>query len=617
MSAGSGGAIELSAASRANIDAQTLIQTLHRLRHAPRDASYWPLLCQCLSVLTRADSALLLSLGEAGWEPLCDELPVPGALAGWPALIDDLAARALRNGFARGSSLGGRGHLVAAVRLAGPRETLALLAIPERERAQLNELLLRAQLVADLPAENSSVHAPAAGGGSELLELLDLVVQVQREQRFGAASLALVNGVVAQLGCAQAALGWRRDGYVKAQAVSHIDRFERSSEEIGLLEAAFEEALDQEQEIAYPDDADGGGIVIAHARLLQALGYTQVLSLPLRSGTEPPQAVLLLAQQEDRLEPRRMAQLQLALGLLLPWLTALRERDRWWGLRLAAWTKLRLQPVLGPEHVGRKLLVIALSLLLMYFLFGSWSYRVEATSQLTTDSTVLVSAPFDGYLDEVAVTAGDEVAEGALLGSLDTQELFLQESEIRADIRRYEAEADKARAVGNLVEVGIADARRSQAQARLDRVLYYLRQARIEAPFAAVVVEGERRDLLGAPVEKGEQLFRLARIEGLYAMLMVPERDVRDVAVGASGELALLSQPDRTIPLRVTAIIPTAQVKGQEGNQFLVKAELTQPPEDWWRPGMSGVVRIDAGERNIAWILTHRMLDALRLKFWW
>jgi hypothetical protein len=32
---------------------------------------------------------------------------------------------------------------------------------------------------------------------------------------------------------------------------------------------------------------------------------------------------------------------------------------------------------------------------------------------------------------------------------------------------------------------------------------------------------------------------------------------------------------------------------------------------------MSGIAKINAGRRNLAWIGTHRLVDFLRLKLWW
>ena len=92
---------------------------------------------------------------------------------------------------------------------------------------------------------------------------------------------------------------------------------------------------------------------------------------------------------------------------------------------------------------------------------------------------------------------------------------------------------------------------------------------------------------------------------------------MRHIQPGATGEVALLSHPDHNIPIRISSVIPVAQVKGQEGNQFMITAELMQAPQEWWRPGMTGLARIDVGSKNIVWILTHRVLDNLRLMLWW
>jgi hypothetical protein len=111
-------------------------------------------------------------------------------------------------------------------------------------------------------------------------------------------------------------------------------------------------------------------------------------------------------------------------------------------------------------------------------------------------------------------------------------------------------------------------------------------------------------------------LFRVAQVKELYLVLQLPERDIRDVALGSQGEVILLSQPGQAIPFKVSNLVPMAQVKGDEGNHFLLKAEIADEVQPWWRPGMVGLAKIDAGNRNIAWILFHRVVDTLRLWFW-
>jgi hypothetical protein len=50
-------------------------------------------------------------------------------------------------------------------------------------------------------------------------------------------------------------------------------------------------------------------------------------------------------------------------------------------------------------------------------------------------------------------------------------------------------------------------------------------------------------------------------------------------------------------------------------NFFEVEAALEQTPPQL-RPGLSGVGKVEAGWRPLAWILGHRALDWLRLAWW-
>lgn len=646
------------------LDARQLIEALHALRRGPFDALYWPRYCALVAPLTRARMALVVSRQQAGgdWRLLAASAPEAAEfLELWREALASLADRAFDNGFAYAPMRDEQAvnRLFAAVRMGEQSDnTLLLLIIPEQERARLNELLLRVQLVADLPPpaplsglaqaeaqppsgvgsvhdENPAVAettpsnarlSPSSGAGgarvltpedSVLTELLDLSALVMRERHYGAAVIALVNGVMARLGCALVALGWRQDGYVKIEAISHLDRFERKTEYVNLLEGACEEAIDQECDIVYAgEDPDAGLIIQAHARLQRALGYSQICTLPLHVDGETSDVVLLLAMEQGELTPRELADTHLALGLMLPWLAPLRAGDRWWGARLGGWSRLRLVSLFGPERPLTKLFSLVIAGLLLYGLFGVQIYQIKATSQLGTDSTRLISASYDGFLNQVNATSGDSVKQGTLLAALDTRELMQQEVETLADIQRFRAEAMKARANLNLADAEIAGRRLAQVEARLARIRYSLAQSLIYAPFDSVIVEGERKDLLGAPVKKGDRLFRLARIEGLYVVLHVPENEIRYVEQDARGELTLLARPDTRIPFAVETLMPVAQVKGQDGNHFVIKAKLLTPPEAWWRPGMSGMARIEAGERNVAWIYSHKAIDALRMTFW-
>jgi hypothetical protein len=611
-------------ATTAAPDVRSILLGLHELRSRPVDGAFWIAFCTLIGALCRARAAAVVARDGTGewFEQGLGGSDARWLGATWPQLVGDVCDRAAGNGFAYvpATDLQGQPRLFAAVRLLGGTEALVLLDIGSSERGMLNELLMRAMLVADVSPQARGA-APAAGapavaeGG--LLPMLDLVAQVMQADSFELAGLKLVNGVAALHGLPQAALGWVQGGGQRAVAVSHLEKFERNTENIRLVEAALDETAAEEAAACHPpvDGWKPGGPALA--ALCDNLGFGQVCTLPQRDREGNVQSVLLLAFPAAQPALPDLGPLLLAQDMLQPWLADLRARDRWWGARLAGWAQRHLERAFGPGHPWMKAGAAAASLLALYGVFGTWDYKVEASAAMTTDATRLVSAQFDSRVEEVNVTAGDLVKQGAVLAVLDTRDLRQQEVEALAERKRYEAEAAKHRADENLAEMEVALARMAQAEARLTRLQDYIAHGRNVAPFDGVVVEGERKDLQGMPVKKGDALFRVAQVKDLYAQLHVAERDVRDIRPGAKGELTLLARPDQRIPFELAAVIPVAQVKGQEGNQFMLTARLLVPPEPWWRPGMTGLAKVEVGERNVTWVFTHRLIDALRMKLWW
>lgn len=624
-------------------DPQQVFHRLRALRTAPHDEAYWGELCVCLALLCRARSAVALRRDPDGAWHLLGHHPGEGraSIDSLIANLNELAPRALAQGHAYAPDV--QGHLVAAVTLHDPEGiTLALLEIPARERGTINDLLVRAQLVADLPStpqaaasvppEASTSAAPASTApastalvpraAQELagwVDLVDLVARVMKESRFGAASLALVNLLAAQLRCDQVVLGVSERAQVRVEAISHIDRFEQRAENVQLLQAALEEALDQHGDLVFPQPSDSSTISLAHDRLARIMGLSQLATLVLPEDAQHhrPAMALLLGRRDEPLAPAMLHQVSVSMHLLHPWLSTLRERSQGTLKRAALRIGRGTLDAVSPEYPGRKLLALAVLVFAVAVSVVRWPFRIEAPAELITDSVQIVSAPFEGYLRQVRANLGDAVRAGTLLASLDTRELRLQAADLDAEVARYDSEADRARAQAQTAETQIALARAAQARARLQRVRFQLSQAEILAPFDGVVVEGERKELTGAPVRQGDKLFRVARVESLYAVVHVSERDVRALPPDARGSLRLLSQPEREIAFQAHTLVPIAQVHGAQGGQFQLKVRLDQVSEPWWRPGMTGLARIDAGERPIIWIWTHRLIDTLRLKLWW
>jgi multidrug efflux pump subunit AcrA (membrane-fusion protein) len=292
----------------------------------------------------------------------------------------------------------------------------------------------------------------------------------------------------------------------------------------------------------------------------------------------------------------------------------LKKKSRWFGARLATSVRELLAKVLSPKHTWLKFAAIVTSIILFLSLLVPFSYRVSATFIVRPDSLAHMPAPFEGFIAKAGVRPGDLVVAGQTLLALDDRDLSIQQAETRAEIRRHGAEAELAEADGELAELRVARAQKNQAQARLDFFEYQLTRAEVKAPFDGVVVQGDLRERIGAPVKQGEVLLQVSKLDGLYVEIRLPERDIDLIGASRSGQVVFSSRPDLQFPFTVEMISPAAQADG-EGNAFTLRARLEEDA-DWLRPGMSGIARLNAGDRTLAWRATHRIIDFIRMRLW-
>ena len=126
-------------------------------------------------------------------------------------------------------------------------------------------------------------------------------------------------------------------------------------------------------------------------------------------------------------------------------------------------------------------------------------------------------------------------------------------------------------------------------------------------------MSGDLSQQLGSPVEKGKLLFEVAPLDAFRVLLKVDESDIRSVAVDQRGQLVLAGLTSDKLGFTVRNISVAAPSDGR--NAFEVEAALDASPPTL-RPGMEGVGKIDAGQRRLLWIWTHRAVDHVRLKLW-
>ena len=616
------------ASSNLSADLLRELAELRRWQGAPRD--FWPRYVAVMGQLSGASRSVVLvraAQEDAPWKKISEWSSGrgKGGVAGsFVQQLENLAKGCVDSGpvlaALDGKAGGSRQPMMMGMPLnllsAQEKCVLAFLLLDSDENAA-RDSLFRLNLITDVPEAfqlNQAVRK-ANQDVEKMAGAVDLLVQVNNGKKFLSAALAFCNGLATRYRCDRVSLGWLEKGYLRLRAISRVEKFDRHMVAAKELEVAMEEAFDQDEEICWPALEGTQLVTRDHEIFVKEQKVGNICSLPLREDLNP-MAVLSCERAEDPFSEAELQQIRLATDLATTRLADLKRRSRWFGARWATFLKEKIAVLLGPEHTWAKVIALIVAVALAILFFGRFNYRVEANFILKSEQVSFLTSPFDGYIEQVLVRPGDAVKENDLLLVLNTDDLVLQEASAEADYRRYLREAEKARAERQLAAMRIAEALADQAQARLDLVRYRLQQSNLASPFDGVVVEGDLRDRVGSPVEQGESLFKVARTDDLFLEAEVDERDIHEILHRDQGEIAFVSQPKFKYPVTIERTEPAAFPK-EAGNVFRVRCLFQEESEDWWRPGMSGVCKLQVEKRSLFWIITHRTVDFLRMKLWW
>src|SRR5207253_1031694 len=131
--------------------------------------------------------------------------------------------------------------------------------------------------------------------------------------------------------------------------------------------------------------------------------------------------------------------------------------------------------------------------------FADGMFRVTAKTVVEGFIQRAAVAPFQGYVAQASVRAGDTVRKGQLLATLDDRDLKLERTRWDAEREQAEGKYRDALAKHDRSATRVLAAQLAQAEAQLALTDEKLARTRLVAPFDAVVVSGDLSQLLGAP----------------------------------------------------------------------------------------------------------------------
>ena len=455
--------------------------------------------------------------------------------------------------------------------------------------------------------------APAAPVGSPRVateacgDLLACLQVALRAHDWSACTAEVTSELNRQLRCLRVSMGWMVSGQLRVVALSDgvvVD----DGAALPELQQAMLEALHQQVTLTWPPHGKPGAyITLAHQALYKTQGLAAVLSVPMahhgrpagvitfeRSVVSDPLVPQPHAQASDvEFTPAERVWIEQVAESLSPLFVIRHKLDRPWRERLRALFWVTMYRLADPRErklrlgVGLSALTLAAGLLVPVPMHVTAQARLEGAVQR------VLSASQDGFIRAVHVRPGDVVKAGQLLAELADDDLRNARRAREAEVAQHENAFAEAFARGDRAAAAQAQAKLSETRAQLGLIDQQLQRLRLVAPFDGVVIAGDLRQQLGAPVKRGDVLLTLAPGLDWRVVMAVEEPDVPDLAAGQRAGLRLAAMPDQVIGLEIERVTPVATTT-DAGVRYEVEALPTGNGAGLagLRPGLQGVVQV-------------------------
>lgn len=443
---------------------------------------------------------------------------------------------------------------------------------------------------------------------------VDLLAITLNKESFSAAATAFTTELAMATNCERVSLGFVKGAKIVLQSVSYSADVGQKMNLTKAIESVMDEALFQRREIVFPLTNDEILINRAHDALSRQQSMASIATFPLFRDGHYYGCLSCERAADLPFTERDIEFFRAVASLAGPAIEAKYVNDRPLLVKVKSAAEKQMERMFGGGFYLRKIIVSLVAIVFVLLSFVKGDYRLSTDIVLEGSVRRSVVVPFDGFIEQALVRAGDLVAAGQLLCSLDDRDLRLINLAKQSEYRQLQRQHEDATAKHDRAQSKIIQAQLEQAQAEIDLVQEKLVRTGLPSPFAGLVVSGDLSQRLGSAVQQGDVLFEITPLDGYRVILKVDERRINDVKVGQHGALVLASLPQQKFQFTVTKTTPIAQA--EEGrNYFRVEASL-DTIDDSLRPGMEGVGKIDIDRRRVFSIWTRDMMEWLRLSLW-
>lgn len=317
------------------------------------------------------------------------------------------------------------------------------------------------------------------------------------------------------------------------------------------------------------------------------------------------------------LDPRRGLQGVLVLASDEPWseqsIAVLTHLAESYALVLAGFAK-RFDK--AKSRFSIRWAVVALLLVSIPVMLMPVRLSVLSPAEIVAKAPFPVTAPLDGVVQKIHVEPNQPVLEGALLISMEQQELLRERDLTAKAVTIAQAELHQATQAGfrdakKKGEVEGLKARLALRESELDYANLRLQRTAIKAERAGVALVDLPHDWQGRPVQVGERILLLADPQEVEVELWVDVHDAIALQPGAEVEVFLDIAPLEPLLASITSASYKPQITPEQTVAYRVKAQLSlRADADIPRIGLRGIAKSYGKEVSLFYYLFRRPITS-------
>jgi len=185
----------------------------------------------------------------------------------------------------------------------------------------------------------------------------------------------------------------------------------------------------------------------------------------------------------------------------------------------------------------------------------------------------------------------------------------------RKELEQAESDLDVLYAEYRPEKIKAAQAEVERLQSMIEYLDEQIARTDITSPIPGVVSTRHVKDKLNEYVDVGDEICKVVDYRTLSLEIPVSEKDVSHVRVGQRVKFRARAMPSVAFHGKVTAVAPVA-VSNSASKVFISTSEVDNPDLQL-HPGMTGNAKIYCGKRRFIYLWTRKIIQFIRVEFWW